>query len=708
MKVLLIDNYDSFTFNVYQYLCELSNCVEVYRNDQITIEEIREGKPDLIVLSPGPKAPKDAGICIEVINTFKGEIPILGICLGHQAINEAFGGETIHAKKLVHGKTSDIISLKKGIMEKMSNFKATRYHSLAVNREKLPSCLEITCQTMDGEIMGIRHKEFMIEGVQFHPESILTEKGKELIAAFMSAIKTNGCVEDQVRHAREKNSVNGTNKKNVRPINIPQKVNIIEAQIPFDTLFSTLYQTYPSKDIFIMDSADGPNVDKEKNIIGLFPKFDISVKKGIMTFKTQDIMLENHFKENLIDLYDVTTNSFILPIDSRFSDVFKLIKLMYQMSQQETTHVYSHGLAGFFSYEYLHQIEKIERSNLADFDIPDIHLTYYSTLIHYCTKEGAMTVFGNLINKEAEKQHEEVLEFLVNMSAISVSTAYIPDGSDIPLDKLAIKLSKEDYLKKVSQAQKYVMDDDIFQVQLGARMEMKITLPIVELYKRLRRISPSPYMFLWEREDIGLIGNSPELQLKIRNQEILSRPIAGTSKGKGHNSEEQEKVISDLINSEKEQAEHIMLVDLARNDISRAAKIGTVEVEKLMEVEEYYNVFHLTSSVVGEISNQADTLALFEDSFPAGTLTGAPKIRAMEIIQELEEHERGPYGGAFGFFDFSGDLISSIIIRTVMKIEDKFTFQASAGIVADSIPEDEWNEIFYKTATIRKVLNQIE
>ncbi len=185
--LLIIDNYDSFTYNLVQYLGELKAEVVVRRNDQTSIEEIGRARPERIVISPGPKTPDDAGICLEVIRRFSGTIPILGVCLGHQAIGQAFGGEVVRAPVVMHGKTSPITHDGKTIFSGLANpFPATRYHSLIVDRGSLPQCLEISATTPDGLIMGLRHKEMRVEGVQFHPESVLTEAGKQLLANFLS------------------------------------------------------------------------------------------------------------------------------------------------------------------------------------------------------------------------------------------------------------------------------------------------------------------------------------------------------------------------------------------------------------------------------------------------------------------------------------------------------------------------------------------
>ena len=188
--LLMIDNYDSFTYNLVQYLGELGEDVRVYRNDEITLEEIERLAPDRIVVSPGPCTPNEAGISVPLIQKFAGKIPILGVCLGHQSIGQAFGGKVVHAGKVMHGKTSTVHHTDEGVFRGLpQDFHATRYHSLVIERSSMPDCLEITAQSEDGEIMGVRHKELAVEGVQFHPESILTEHGHQLLRNFLTETK---------------------------------------------------------------------------------------------------------------------------------------------------------------------------------------------------------------------------------------------------------------------------------------------------------------------------------------------------------------------------------------------------------------------------------------------------------------------------------------------------------------------------------------
>jgi para-aminobenzoate synthetase len=646
----------------------LGHEVTDFRNDKITVREIERMDVGAIVLSPGPKAPKDAGICLDVIREFAGKLPVFGVCLGHQAIGEAFGAKIVHAKELMHGKISTIRSLKSGIFKDIDDFKATRYHSLAIDRETLPDCLQITCETDDGEIMGVRHREFLIEGVQFHPESITTEHGHKIFKRFFDKIEKRG---DSV-----------------------QKITQVTPRLDFFDLFREFYLEFGGENVCILDSAKGPDIDRNNSIAGLFPKFDIKIDRGIMRFECRYDDLRNKF---IAEFGDTTCDV------QAFSDVFPRIKKVFNI---ENDLDYGNGLIGYFSYEYLHYIEEIERKNINDLGMPDVHLTYYSHLLIQNTKDGSainnsLKLVSNLITEDGEAERKRVVEFIEAQNEITSWEDY-----EIKTGDIENTVSREEFLKNVEIAKKYIFEGDIFQVQLGNRKKISTNAKSLDIYSKIREINPSPYMFFWERSGYSLIGNSPELQLKIEGGNMEIRPIAGTSKGKGKSETERKKLLDELINSEKERAEHIMLVDLARNDIGIHAEKGTVKVDKFLSVEEYSNVFHIVSIVSGKIPGNSNKMKIFEASFPAGTLTGAPKIRAMEIIQELENHERGAYGGAFGFFDFNGNILSSITIRTAVKIGENVYFQSSAGIVADSCPEDEWNETQFKTNAIRSVIER--
>jgi para-aminobenzoate synthetase len=519
--------------------------------------------------------------------------------------------------------------------------------------------------------MGVRHKDFLIEGVQFHPESITTEHGHKMLKNFFDGIKESG--------------------------GFAQKVTYVNPKLEFFDLFRELYLRFGSDQVCVLDSAKGPQIDRNSSIVGLFPKFDITIFKGKMKFESEYDELKKRLKEEFLDIYDEKSGEFTLG-KLLFSDVFARLRKLF-VAQNPEKFGFSNGLIGYFAYEYAHYLENIERKNIADLAMPDVHLCFYSNLLVKNTKDDSVKLISNFITDDVGEEKEKILEYIENVKEPSLRESYEPQTGDIENT-----VAKEDFLKNVQIAKNYIFNGDIFQVQLGNRKKISTNAKSIDIYRKIREINPSPYMFFWERNGYCLIGNSPELQLKIENQNMEIRPIAGTSKGKGSDEAERKKLLDDLVNSEKERAEHIMLVDLARNDIGIHAQKGSVKVEKFLSVEEYSNVFHIVSVVSGIIPENCDKMKIFEASFPAGTLTGAPKIRAMEIIQELETYERGVYGGAFGFFDFNGNILSSITIRTAVKIGDNVYFQSSAGIVADSNPEDEWNETRFKTDAIRSAI----
>lgn len=692
-KILLIDNYDSFTYNVYQYLLELNYDVISVRNDKITIEEIKHGKYDAIFISPGPGEPKEAGICIDVVKCFAGVIPIFGICLGHQIIGEAFGGNIVHAKELFHGKTSVMHSLKKGVFENFEDtFIATRYHSLIIEKETLPDCFEITCETEDGEIMGIKHKIFEIEGVQFHPESIMTQNGMKMLENFLIRAKVS---------KRLAPVINPNHYEEVfikDRVEIKQYAKQYSLNQDFFELFKAFRNAFGPEQCCILDSVSGPDMDCNNSYIGLFPVMDLVINEKTMRINSISELINKTIKNNFRDIYDQDTDMYLLG-DRRFSDIFPIFAAMFKAEKcHEFNSNYSNGLIGVFSYEYLHYVENIPRKENRVLEFPDIHLKYFKTVIEYNPHTKTILLINNKFedDKTPDINMDTILEEYRNKEKNTVTNGEIR--------YIHSNIEDKKYYEMVEKAKQHIRDGDIFQIQLGRRLHIKQDIDSLYTYERLREINPSPYMFLWECSDYQLLSNSPELQLKVENGNVIIRPIAGTSKGKGNSPEESLALRKALEDDPKEQAEHIMLVDLARNDIGRVAVEGSVTVSTLMKSEEFSHVYHLISSVEGKLDDNTNTMKLFESTFPAGTLTGAPKVKAMEIINDLEEEERGPYGGAFGFFEFNGNIISSIIIRTILKKNKNVYLHASAGIVADSKDYLEWQEIGHKTEAIKKVL----
>ncbi|HEY0808783.1 MAG TPA: chorismate-binding protein, partial [Longimicrobiales bacterium] len=256
----------------------------------------------------------------------------------------------------------------------------------------------------------------------------------------------------------------------------------------------------------------------------------------------------------------------------------------------------------------------------------------------------------------------------------------------------------------VERIRDYIRAGDVFQVVLSQRLSAPLTAPPLQLYRALRSLNPSPYLYLLEMEDVALVGSSPEVLVRVENNRVIVRPIAGTRR-RGANDDEDAELAADLLKDEKERAEHLMLIDLGRNDVGRVTRYGTVNVSEYMGIERYSHVLHMVSQVEGELAEGLSALDALRACFPAGTVSGAPKIRAMEIIDELEPVGRGPYGGAVGFFSYGGaEMDTAIAIRTVVVAGGKAYVQAGAGVVADSVPASEYQETLNKAAALLKVI----
>jgi anthranilate synthase component 1 len=261
-------------------------------------------------------------------------------------------------------------------------------------------------------------------------------------------------------------------------------------------------------------------------------------------------------------------------------------------------------------------------------------------------------------------------------------------------------MTRELFLERVRKAKEHIRAGDIYQVQVGHRVSVTTTLPPALAYRRLRHLNPSPYMCFLALDDVTLVGCSPELHLRVEDGRLLMRPLAGTIR-RGRTPEEDQALARTLLADPKERAEHVMLVDLGRNDVGRVSLPGSLKVDLLMATERYSHVFHIVSSVSGVLEAGRDAYDALAATVPAGTLTGAPKVRAMEIIEALEVSRRGPYGGVMGVIDFRGNLTLAITIRTALYLGGEYHLQAAAGIVADSEPEKEWQETLQKMAVLR-------
>ena len=362
------------------------------------------------------------------------------------------------------------------------------------------------------------------------------------------------------------------------------------------------------------------------------------------------------------------------------------------------------GWVGYLSYDVVRHFEGLPDANPDPLGFPVAHLVRTDRLIVFDKFRGTIRVIRNVFPGPGDDLDALWEDAVRDIDAVveQLSTAELPPSGPVPGPGApwTTNVTREEYHRVVERAKEYVRAGDIIQVVPSQRFTSELDVDPVDLYRALRVVNPSPYMFLLRFPEGTLIGSSPEILLRVERGEVMTRPIAGT-RPRAADPAEDEALEADLRADPKELAEHVMLVDLGRNDVGRVARIGSVRVPEYGVVERYSHVMHLVSHVEGELRDDVDGLDAVAATFPAGTLTGAPKIRAMEIIDELERCRRGPYGGAVGYVGFSGDLDLCITIRTMMIREGRIHLQAGGGIVADSDPEREYQETLNKARAMK-------
>ncbi|MDF9639082.1 aminodeoxychorismate synthase component I [Bacillus cereus] len=362
------------------------------------------------------------------------------------------------------------------------------------------------------------------------------------------------------------------------------------------------------------------------------------------------------------------------------------------------------GAIGYFSYDCIRYIEKLPSFAEDDIDIPDIFFLLFDDVFVYDQKEQVLWVITHYVDK-----YEEAKERLNEWKSLWMTKApevTVPFESPEKKSE-AVAFTEAGFMKAVECIQEYIGAGDVFQVNLSTRQERTLQTHPLEIYTSLREINPSPYMGYLELGDFQIVSGSPELLIKKQGTEVSTRPIAGT-RSRGADEQEDEELARELIENEKERAEHVMLVDLERNDLGRVCKYGTVEVDEFMVIEKYSHVMHIVSNVRGEVEEDKDAFDLVKAVFPGGTITGAPKIRTMEIIEELEPVRRGIYTGSIGWIGYSGDTELNIVIRTLLAKDGKAHVQAGAGIVIDSNPENEYKESLKKAIALWRAKERSE
>lgn len=378
----------------------------------------------------------------------------------------------------------------------------------------------------------------------------------------------------------------------------------------------------------------------------------------------------------------------------------------FDIVKENRDSAFSGGLVGNLGYDFVRYSEKLPDDNPDEIGIETIQMMLMTEFV--MVDHVAETLTGIVLAEDSEEGKKQALEKADEMIK-KAREKRVEEKEDYRRDGVIVKQSDtlEEYSAKVNKIKEYIKEGHIFQTVLSQRWTVETKQDGFVLYKELRVLNPSPYLYYFNFGEFEVIGSSPEMLVKQKENHIYTCPIAGTRK-RGKDKAEDERLKEELLADEKEKAEHVMLVDLARNDMGRISQFGTVKVTQFMQVQNYSHVMHIVSQVEGQKKGEYHPLDLVVSFLPAGTLSGAPKIRAMEIIDELESIRRGLYGGATGYIDFSGDMDFCITIRTMIKKQDKVYLQAGAGIVADSVPESEYNECCNKVMALAKTLIEEE
>ena len=439
-----------------------------------------------------------------------------------------------------------------------------------------------------------------------------------------------------------------------------------------------------SSHCYMLESVENQEKWGRYTFLGYDPKLEITCTNGVMTVKNgkTEVSEVKHPGEKIKEILKEYTSPKIKELPT-----------------------FTGGLVGYFSYDYIKYSEpKLNLDANDEEGFKDVDLMLFDKVIAFDNFSQKIIVIANARIENLREDYDRCVDEINKIIELIRTGEMVEVNPGKITSEFRPLFTEKEYCEMVEKAKHYIYEGDIFQVVLSNRLEADYEGSLLNAYRVLRTINPSPYMFYFSSDDIEVAGASPETLVKLEDGVLHTFPLAGT-KPRGKNKEEDDEFEKILLTDEKERAEHNMLVDLGRNDIGKISKFGTVEVENYMDILRYSHVMHIGSTVKGEIRDDKTSLDAVDAVLPAGTLSGAPKIRAMEIINELENNKRGIYGGAIGYIDFTGNLDTCIAIRTAFKKNGKVFVRSGAGIVADSVPESEYNECINKAKAVMNAVS---
>ncbi|MFI6777234.1 aminodeoxychorismate synthase component I [Nocardia sp. NPDC050412] len=686
MRTLLIDNYDSFTYNLYQLISEVNGEEPtVVRNDGVDdIARLRLERFDNVVISPGPGRPdvgRDIGISAAVIR--ETELPLLGVCLGHQALVVAAGGIVRTAPIARHGYLDHIEhdgdELFAGLPE---GFTAVRYHSLCAQRP-LPDSLEITAVAADGVIMGVRHRSRPHWGVQFHPESIASEYGAALLGNFAKLTAGHRIRSSIIAPFENAEPLTGRHEFRESRRSWQLRHAVIERAIDTEAAFLRLYGNSPTA--FWLDSEHvEPGLDRFSFL-------------GDASGPLAEV-IRYRVGENKVTVESSDGNRRTVP-----GGILDYLAGQLHLRHTELPDLpfdFACGYVGYLGYE----VKADCGANAAHrASTPDAQWIFADRIV-VVDHVGGRTHLLALTDPTPEalragadwlRDTREVLE--------SLPTWANPPTLEVCSDTAAVAplftRGRERYLADIAVCQERLLAGESYEICITDSASMAAAESDgLDFYRTLRRCNPAPYAAYLRFDDLEIACSSPERFLKVdRARTVESKPIKGTAP-RGTTAAEDEQLRHELADSPKTRAENLMIVDLLRNDLGRVCQVGSVHVPKLMATETYSTMHQLVSTVRGTLRPNVDVIDCLRACFPGGSMTGAPKLRTMEIIDELETEARGIYSGTIGFLGLAGTADLNIVIRTAVRHDGHWRIGAGGAIVLDSDPEDEYHETLLKAA----------
>jgi len=684
MKTLLVDNHDSYTYNVFHLLAAASGEEPmVVNNDAVSWRVLTRMDFDAIVLSPGPGHPSrwhDFGVCRDILR--HSEVPVFGICLGHQGIGNLLDGTVNRAPMAMHGRLSRVMHEGKGLFKDVpQGFSVVRYHSLAITTPPGPEG-HVVAWAEDGVVMGVEHTKRPIWGVQFHPESISTEYGLkiaqnffDLAASYERPQKPSGRATIAPRPTKP------------APRTAPQgeagelevRMRTLEGEAPTEYVYERLFAEHDPS--FWLDSADAPTWLAQCSYMGTTAGAD-------RCFVTYDV----DSGEVLVNRGGVET----VEHRSVFDYLHRELGRIRVDPPEGVERGLVGGYVGYLGYELKADCGS---PNVHSSDMPDAAMMLANRVVAVDHTKGVTYLFALCRGEDPEAEiWLDAAEELVR-EAIAAPPAERPlappcdPGSHVTFHS---GRGRERYLADIAKSQAELLAGESYEVCLTDQFSTDASPDPFELYRQLRRSNPSPFSAFLHFGEKAIVSSSPERFISVdRQRQVMARPIKGTV-SRLEDPAADAAVVKELSEDEKTYAEHLMIVDLLRNDLGVVCDLESVEVPDLMVIEPYATVHQMVSTIVGRLEDGRSAVDCVRATFPGGSMTGAPKERTMEIIDDLEEEARGVYSGSIGYFGADGSTDLNIVIRTIVMRPGRTTIGAGGAIVMQSDPEEEFDEILLK------------